>query len=131
MSPFLGTFRTSPDVQLESGMRSGADIRLRLGPTPWSEPIRRSYLQPFLADGIVRLEFGRRALEHDAAVPHDVDPMRDPHRDRELLLHQQNGNAAPGDLGDEVADRLHAQGRETLPGVGDHAHFRVAPPRAA
>src|SRR5665213_3718428 len=64
-------------------------------------------LQPFLADGRVRPEFRGRALEHDAAVAHHIEPVRYPHRDRQLLLHQQDGDAAPGDFGNEVADLLH------------------------
>src|ERR1700682_2855725 len=48
---------------------------------------KRSDFQPFLAYGLVGLKFGRRALEHDSAVAHDVDAMRYPHRDREFLLH--------------------------------------------
>ena len=63
-----------------------------------------SNLQPFLAHRIVRLEFAGRALEHDAAVAHDIDAMGYPHRDRQLLLHQEDGDAAPCDFGDEVAD---------------------------
>jgi hypothetical protein len=48
-------------------------------------------------------ELGRRALEHDAAVAHHVDTVRQPHRDRRLCPPDQD--AAPGDLGDQVADR--------------------------
>src|SRR5207249_1316640 len=36
--------------------------------------IRCSHLQPFLADGGVRGEILGTALEHDAALPHDVEP---------------------------------------------------------
>ena len=57
-----------------------------------------SNLQPFVAHLMVGLEIGRGALEDDAAVPHDVDALRNVERDRQLLLDQQNGNAAPGDF---------------------------------
>src|SRR3984957_17217125 len=92
---------------------------------------KRSDLEPFLAHGLVGLQFGRRALEHDAPVAHHVDAMRYPHRDREFLLYQQDGDAAPGDFGDEVADLLHDQRREALGGLVDHDQLRVAHQRAA
>src|SRR6266700_7669031 len=66
-----------------------------------------SDLEPFLAHGGIRLELVRRAFEHDAAVSHDVDALRDPHRDRELLLNEQNRDAGLCDAGDEIADLLH------------------------
>ena len=71
----------------------------------------QSDLQPFLADGRVLPELGWRALKHDAAVTHYVDAVRYPHRDRELLLDQQDGYAASGDFGDEVADLLRSGAR--------------------
>src|ERR1700676_295834 len=90
-------------------------------------PRKRSDFQPFLAHGLVVPEFGRRALEHDAAVAHHVDPMRYPHRDREFLLHQQDRDAARGDFSDQVADLLHDEGSEPFGGLVDHDEFRVAP----
>src|SRR5882762_8700139 len=94
-------------------------------------PCKRSDFQPFLAHGLVVPEFGRRALEHDAAVAHDVDTMRYPHCDREFLLHQQDRDAAPGDLGDQVADLVHDQGGQPLGRLVDHDEFGVAHQRAA
>src|SRR6266478_6653849 len=64
-------------------------------------PRKPSNFQPFLAHGLVVPELGWAALEHDAAVAHHVDAARYPHRDRELLFHQQDRDAAPGDLGDQ------------------------------
>src|SRR6266700_3945742 len=49
-------------------------------------PHKPSNFQPFLTHGFVVPEFGRGALEHDAAVAHHVDTMRYPHCDREFLL---------------------------------------------
>src|ERR1700737_1922450 len=92
---------------------------------------KRSDFQPFLAHGLVRLEFGRRALKHDAAMAHHVDAMRYPHRDREFLLHQQDRDAAPGDLGDQVADLLHDKGSQPFGGLVDHDEFGVSHQRAA
>src|SRR6266571_8226191 len=63
---------------------------------------RRSNFQPFLADRLVGFEFGRRAFEHDAAMAHDIEAMRNTHRDRQFLLHQQDGDAAAGYFGNEV-----------------------------
>src|SRR6201986_1651745 len=37
----------------------------------------RSDLDPLLADGLIGLQFVRRAFEDDAAVAHDVDAVRD------------------------------------------------------
>src|SRR3989344_5303110 len=53
-----------------------------------------SDFQPFLADGRVGAQLGRRALEDDGAVAHDVDALGDVERDGELLLDQQDGDAA-------------------------------------
>ena len=57
--------------------------------------------------------------------------MRDAHRDRKLLLHQENGDAAPGDLGDQVADLLHNQRREPFGRLIDHHELGVAHQGAA
>ncbi len=46
------------------------------------------------------------AFEHDAAVAHDVDPVRDLHGDRELLLDQQDRDVALGDALQQSADAL-------------------------
>src|ERR1700694_928732 len=94
-------------------------------------PRKRSDFQPFLAHGLVVPEFGRCALEHDAAVAHDVDTMRYPHCDREFLLPQQNRDAAPGDLGEQVADLVYDQGSQSFGGLVDHDEFWVAHQRAA
>src|SRR3954471_6600281 len=72
------------------------------GPVKPANHRRRSDLQPFLADGGVGLEIGRRAFEHDAAVTHYVEPVRDAHGDRQFLLNQQDGDAAPRDLRDQI-----------------------------
>src|SRR5258705_6190379 len=92
---------------------------------------KRSDFQPFLAHGLVGLEFGRCALEHDAAVAHHVDAMRYPHCHREVLLHQQDRDAPPGDFGDQVADLLHDEGSQPFGGLVDHDEFWVAHQRAA
>src|SRR6266851_9878967 len=98
----------------------------------WAEvPCKRSDFQPFLAHGLVVPEFGRCALEHYAAMAHDVDTMRYPHCDREFLLHQQNRDAAPGDLGEQVADLVYDEGSQSFGGLVDHDEFRVAHQRAA
>src|SRR3981081_278086 len=92
---------------------------------------KRSDFQPFLAHGLVVPEFGRCALEHDAAVAHHADPMRYAHCDREFLLHQQDRDAPPGDFGDQVADLLHDEGSQAFGGFVDHDEFWVAHQRAA
>src|SRR5258705_7078878 len=94
-------------------------------------PRKPSNFQPFLAYGLVVPEFGRRALEHDAAVAHHVDTMRYPHCDREFLLHQQDRDAAPGDLGDQIADLLNDDGRQSFSRLINHDQLRVAHKRAA
>src|SRR5689334_24442186 len=43
---------------------------------------------------------------------HDVDPVRDLHRDRQLLLDQQDGDAGLRDPRDQLADLLHDQRRD-------------------
>src|SRR5437870_12079957 len=59
---------------------SGAEALRSLSPQLQSiasaieSAIRCSHLQPFLADGGVRGEILGTALEHDAALPHDVEP---------------------------------------------------------
>src|SRR6185437_877971 len=53
-------------------------------------PPAKSDFQPFLAHSGIGAEIGWLALEHDAAVAHDVEPVGDLQRDRELLLDQQD-----------------------------------------
>ena len=47
-------------------------------------------------------------------MTHHIDPVRDPKRDRQLLLHQQDGDARLRDPGDQVADLLHDQWRQSM-----------------
>ena len=57
--------------------------------------------------------------------------MRDPHCDREFLLHQQDRNAAPGNFGDQIADLLDYNWRQALGRLVDHDEFGVTHQRAA
>jgi len=67
-------------------------------PRPDAAPACGSHFEPFVAHLLVALELGGRALEHDAAVAHDVDPLRNVEGNGELLLNQQDGETAPGDF---------------------------------
>src|SRR5207244_12910610 len=53
-----------------------------------------SDFQPLLAHAIVAPQIRRRALEDDAAVAHHVHPTRNGQRDGELLLDEQDRDAA-------------------------------------
>src|SRR5829696_9510336 len=64
------------------------------------------HLQPLLAHAGVGAQIRGRAFEDDAAVAHDVEALRDRERDGELLLDEEDGDAAPGDLRQEPADAL-------------------------
>jgi hypothetical protein len=55
-----------------------------------------SYFQPLPADRLVILDIFRTALEDDAPLPHDIDALRNLQCDAQLLLHQQDRNAARG-----------------------------------
>src|ERR1700722_15451363 len=58
----------------------------------------RSPFQPFFANVRGGGEICGRAFVDDLSVSHDVQPMGDPQNDSQLLLDEQNGDAAPGDL---------------------------------
>src|SRR6186713_951536 len=96
-----------------------------------SHDIARSDLEPFLPHGGICLELLRRAFEHDAAMAHDVDALGDPHRDRQLLLDKENRDTGLRDAGDEIADLLHDQRRETFGRLVDHDEIRIAHQRPA
>src|SRR5690348_3479265 len=64
-------------------------------------------------------------------MAHYIDAVRYPHRDRKLLLNQENGDASPGNFGDEVADLLHDEGSKSLCWLVDHDELGIAHQRAA
>jgi len=90
-----------------------------------------SYLEPLLANGLVGTEFAGRALEYDTTVPHDIDAMRNPERDRQLLLNQQDGDASLRDMRNQITDLLHDQRCQPFCRLVDHDEFRIAYQRAA
>ena len=90
-----------------------------------------SDLKPFLADGGVGLEVGRRAFEHDAAVAHDVEAAGNLQRDGEFLLDQQDRDAAPGDFVEQAAHLLDQLGGEAFGRLVDHDQVGIAHQRAA
>ena len=73
----------------------------------------------------------RRALEHDAALPHHVEPMRNGERDRQLLLDQQDRDATARDLLQQAAHALDDHRREPLGRLVHHDEVRIAHQRAA
>src|SRR5512146_2329719 len=83
---------------------------------PWFRA-RRSYLEPLLADCTIFTQLLRRALEHDMAVAHDVQALRNVERDRQLLLHQQDGNAAVLDFIEQLGQQLDDFRRQALGGL--------------
>src|SRR5437764_714465 len=89
------------------------------------------HLQPLLANLRIPTQGLRRAVEHDAAVPHDQRAVRDRHRDRELLLDQQHRHAARLERLQVLAHHFHDLGREALGGFVDDDQVRVAHERAA
>src|SRR4029079_9672084 len=97
---------------------SGADDRLR------------SDFQPLLAHAGILAQILRRALEHDPAMPHDVETTRDGERNRELLLDQQDGYTACGDLLEQPAHTLDNLRRKALRRLVDHDQRRIAHQRA-
>ena len=52
--------------------------------------------------------------------------MGDVERDGELLLDEQDGNAAAGDLGQEIPHQGDQARRETLGGLVDQDQIRIA-----
>jgi hypothetical protein len=77
-----------------------APKRKRIG----RETSPKSDFQPFPAHGGIGAEIGRRALEYDPAVAHDIEAVGDLQRDRKLLLHQQDRNPTAGDFSEQFAD---------------------------
>ena len=75
---------------------------------------------------MVCLEFGGCALEYNPSVAHHIDAMRYPHGDRQLFVRQQDRDAAPGDVGDQVADLLNNDWRPPFGWLVDHDEFGVA-----
>jgi hypothetical protein len=65
----------------------------------------RSHFQPFFANVGGRGEICGRAFVDDFPVSHDVEPMGNPQNDCQLLLDQQDGDAAPGDLLEPSGER--------------------------
>src|SRR5271166_1023116 len=90
-----------------------------------------SYGEPILAHLVVTEQCLRRALEHDAAVAHDVEPIRNGQRDRELLLDQQDRDAAFGDALQQLAHQIDQHRRQALGRFVDHDQIRVTHQRAA
>src|SRR5436309_11628152 len=88
------------------------------------------HLEPLPAYRWAGLQGLRRAVEHDASMAHDVKPMGNVERNRELLLDQQDGNATLGDLREQIANQLDQLRRETLRGLVDHDQIRIAHQRA-
>ena len=64
-------------------------------------------------------------------MSHDIKPTADLQRDRQLLLDQQDGDAAPGDLLEQAADVLHHHRGETLGRFVDHDQVRIPHQRPA
>jgi hypothetical protein len=64
-------------------------------------------------------------------VAHDQDAVRDPQGDRQLLLDQQDRQAAPGDLLQEVGDLMHQLRRQPFGRLVDHDQRRIAHQGAA
>src|SRR2546430_11361879 len=60
--------------------------------------------EPLLDRGLAP-ELLRRALELDAPLVHDVEPVGQPHRDLERLLDEQDRRPAPADLLEDPRDR--------------------------
>src|SRR3954454_10081044 len=101
---------TTPPTSTARQSRSMADsprrCPMRANLSEFADDPRILDFQPLLANRAIGGEFGRRALEHDAAVTHDVEAPRDPERDGELLLDQQDGGAASCDFVEQRADLL-------------------------
>src|ERR1700680_2996067 len=92
---------------------------------------RKSDFQPLLAHPLVGCEVARRALEHDAPVAHHIDAVRDLERDGELLLDQQDRDAALRDLLQQLAHQLHQHRRQALGGLVHHDEVGIAHERTA
>ena len=84
-------------------------ISIGSGPQGWL------HLQPRLPDRLVRPQLLRRAFEHHSPVSHHVEPVRDAQRDSQLLLDQQDRDAACGDGAQQLGDTLdHLRGKAEM-----------------
>ena len=64
-------------------------------------------------------------------MAHHIEPLRDPQRDRQLLLDQQNRHAAARDFIEQGTDLFDQFGRQALGGFVDDDQIRIAHQRAA
>src|SRR5450756_1550088 len=82
--------------------------------------------QPLLANCTIFPQLLRRALEHDVAVAHDVQALRNVERDRQLLFHQQDRHAAILDFVEQLATNPTSFGAR--PSVGSSIMIRSGSP---
>jgi hypothetical protein len=75
------------------------DRRAKIADCADPKSVQASNLEPFLSDFGVGFDVGGGAFEHDAAVAHHVEPARDAHRDRQLLLHLAHVSTPGGPTG--------------------------------
>src|SRR5690348_3355219 len=92
---------------------------------------RGSDLEPLLADVGVLAQVLGSAFEDDAAVAHHVAALGDLQRDRQLLLDEQDRDAAPAQLLQILADQLDDLRCQPLGRLVDHDQVGVAHQRAA
>src|SRR6185369_9389326 len=123
-SPKLSQQSSMPLARARSGEVLGtvAIARFRLG---------GSDLEPLLADLGVPAQVVGRALEDDAAVAHHVAALRNLQRDRQLLLDQQDRDAAAAQLLQILSDELDDLWRQPFGRLVDHDQVGVAHQRAA
>src|ERR1700722_4787337 len=88
-------------------------------------------LQPFLANLRISLQLGRRPLEYDVSVTHDIDALRDVERNGEFLLDQQHRHPALLERLQILGDQRPQLRCKSFRGLVDEDQVRVAHQRAA
>src|SRR5712692_373862 len=74
---------------------------------------------------------GGAAFEHHATMAHYIEPVRDAQGDGQLLLDEEDGDAALGDALQEGGDALYHLRRQALRRLIDHDHVGIAHERSA
>jgi hypothetical protein len=101
----------------------------------WSiAPIRRaadSHLEPRFAHLAISGQRRRGTLKYHLAVAHHIDSMRDAHGDSELLLHQQDRDAASRNLLQQIGNAFDHLWRQSLGRLVDHDKIGIAHERPA
>src|SRR5262245_2203116 len=108
-------------------------LSLTLSPPPCPLPLGRGNLsdgEVGAAGGVILEEARHGPLPTNLALLDDVRAIRQPRRELEILLREQNGQALPLQRGDLLAEGLYDHGRQPLGRLVEEENTRIAHERA-